>query len=275
MVLASPFSLMDAPSRLPSVAFTPAKGTSLHRQVFLILRDQIIRGLIVPGGVMPKEEALCETFGVSRITVRRALADLAAQGFVERRQGLGTFVRRDVPQPRERPSLSYIEGLRKAAIETQVTVLRVEQLEAPREVAEWLRLGGTEKALHALRLRSIADLPVMLTDAWVPLKLGKRVTAAALRQKALYEILQSQGVELGRVVQEVTAVVANVEQAALLKTEAGSPLLKLVRLMHGVDARPVEYLTVYLCPERSRLLMDIPAEEVNTLGAGQIVHDTR
>jgi GntR family transcriptional regulator len=266
---------MDAPSRFPPAAFTPAKGTSLHRQVFLILRDQITRGLFVPGGVMPKEEALCENFGVSRITVRRALADLAAQGFVERRQGIGTFVRHDVPQPRERPTLGYIDGLRKTVIETQVTVLRVGQENPPSEVADWLQLGGGEKAVHALRLRSIGDTPAMLTDAWVPVALGKRVTAATLRKNALYEILQMQGVKLGRVVQEITAVVADVERAALLKTEPGSPLLKLMRLIHGSDAGPVEYLTVYLCPERSRLLMDFAAKEVNTLSVGQIVHDIR
>src|SRR5882672_1769335 len=135
---------MQANHRYPSAEFTPAKGTSLHRQVFLVLRDQIGRGALVPGSVLPKEEALCERFGVSRITVRRALADLAAQGLVERRQGIGTFVRHDLPQPRERPSLSYIEGLRKTVVETQVTVLRVGQEDPPLEVAEWFQLGGAE-----------------------------------------------------------------------------------------------------------------------------------
>lgn len=217
---------------------------------------------------MPREETLCENFAVSRITVRRALADLAAQGFVERRQGIGTFVRHDLPQPHERPTLSYIDGLRKTVTETQVTVLHVKREDAPSEVAHLLQIGAAEKAVHALRLRTIGDTPAMLTDAWVPVSLGKLVSAATLRKNALYEILRMQGVELGRVVQEVTAVVADVERAILLKTEPGSPLLKVMRLIHGSDARPVEYLTVYLCPERSRLLMDIAAEEVNALSAG-------
>jgi GntR family transcriptional regulator len=194
---------------------------------------------------------------------------------VERRQGIGTFVRHDVPQPREHPTLSFIDSLRKTVIETQVTVLAVEHDDPPPEIAESLQLVGTKKAVHAVRLRSIGETPAMVTDAWVPLDLGKRATAAALRNRALYEILQAQGVELGRVVQEITAVVADAERAALLKTEPGTPLLKVVRLMHGRDARPVAHVTVYLCPERSRLLMDIAADEVNTLSAGQVVHDIR
>jgi GntR family transcriptional regulator len=258
-----------------AVARSAASGTALHRQVFLVLRDQITRGVFGPGDTLPKEEALCESFGVSRITVRRALADLAAQGLVERRQGIGTFVPRDLPQPRDHPTLSLVDSLRKTADETQVQVLRVEQEAPPPEVARSLELGEAEKAVHAVRLRSARGTPVMLTDAWVPQRVGARVTAAALRKQALYEILLAQGVQLGRVIQEINAVVADSTLAQALHTEVGSPLLKLVRVMHGRDARPVQYLTAYLCPERSRILMDIGADEVNTLSAGQIVHDVR
>ncbi len=260
---------------MPPSVFTPAKGTALHRQIFLVLRDQISSGVYVPGGVLPKEEALCERYGVSRITVRRALADLAAQGLVERRQGLGTFVRNDLPQPRERPTLSLLAQLRQTDDATQVTVLEINQADAPPEIVKSLELGDSVRALHVLRLRSIGSMPVLLTDAWVPPDLGKRMSASSLRKNALFELLQAQGIELGRVVQEITAVVADTDKAAHLRTEPGSPLLKLVRVMHGVDARPVACVTVYLCPERSRLLMDIAPNAVNTLSAGQVVHDVR
>ncbi len=259
----------------PLSPLSSAGGTALHRQVYLVLREQISHGAFAPGKALPKEEALCARFGVSRITVRRALADLAAQGLVESRQGRGTFVRRDLRQRRERPSLSFIDALRKTAAETQVEVLSAGQADPPTDVSELLGLHESEKAVHAVRLRSIGSTPVMLTDAWVPMRLGKRVTAAALRKKALYEILLAQGVEFGRVVQEISAVVADPGRAQALKTDVGSPLLKLVRIMHGRDEQPVEYLNVYLCPDRSRILMEIDAADVNTLVAGQVVHDIR
>lgn len=249
-------------------------GTSLHRQLFVVLRDEIVRGTYSASGVLPKEESLCERFGVSRITVRRALADLAAQGLVERRHGLGTFVLQDrLPLMRPRPSLSLIDSLRQTAAETQVQVLQVEQIEAPLDVAALLHLAPGEKAVHALRLRSMSGTPVMLSDAWVPARLGKQVTAASLRKQALYEILLAQGVKLGRVIQEITAEVSDPVRAKLMQTEVGAPLLKIVRLMHDLDARPVQYITVTMTPERSRILMDIPGETVNTLSAGQFVHE--
>jgi len=86
--------------------------------------------------------------------------------------------------------LSFIDSLRKTVIETQVTVLKVGQEDPPSEIAQSLQLTRTEKATHAVRLRSIGNTPAMVTDAWVPLDLGKHVTATALRKNALYEILQ-------------------------------------------------------------------------------------
>ncbi len=267
-MLASMKTMADPPP------FTLAKGTALHRQLFLVLRDQISRGLF-PDGALPKEETLCERFGVSRITVRRALADLAALGLVERRHGLGTFVRADVPVARTTPSLTVLDSLRKTATDTDVEVLEVAQSEPPMDVMALLQIQRGEKAVHVLRLRSMSGTPVMLTDAWVPAPLGKRVTPAALRKQALYELLMAQGVKFGRVVQEITAVAADPVRAGLLKTEVGAPLIKLVRVMHDADARPVQHLTAYLSPERSRILMDIPGDTVNTLSAGQFVHDVR
>jgi GntR family transcriptional regulator len=258
-----------------SPQLNPAKGVSLHRQLFLVLREQIIRGTYEPGSALPTEEGLCEHFGVSRITVRRTLADLAALGLVERRHGLGTFVRRDLPPPRPIPSLGLLDALRKSALETEVEVLDVKEELPPREVSSSLRLSPGERAVHALRVRSIEAVPVMLTDAWVPLRLRKRVTASTLRRSALYEILMSQGIKFGRVVQEITAAVAGPQHAQVLKIEVGAPMLKLVRVMHDADAQPVLHISVYLSPERSRILMDIPGDTVNTLSAGQFVHDIR
>lgn len=249
------------------------RGTALHRQIFLVLREEISRGLF-PDGVLPNEETLCERFGVSRITVRRALGDLAALGIVERRHGRGTFLL-GLPTPlRPSLSLSVIDSLRQTAIETVVQVLEVEQATPPRDVGLLLQLPTGEKALHAQRLRiNRKGEPAMLTYAWVPAHLGKRVTEAALKKKPLYEILMAQGVKFGRVVQEISATVSDPQRAALLRTEVGGPMLKLVRLMHDLDERPVLHLTVYMVADRASVLMEVAAATVNTLNAGQIVLD--
>jgi GntR family transcriptional regulator len=251
-----------------------ASGTSLHRQLFIVLRDEISRGIYAQKGALPKEESLCERFGVSRITVRRALADLAAQGIVERRHGLGTFVREGI-ELRRAPSLSVVDELRQVAAQTSVEVLEVLAAEPPADIAALLQLPAGGRAVRAVRLRRAEGVPVMLTDAWVPGTLSRGVTTSALRKRALFEILIAQGLKFGRVVQEITAQPADPARAKLLETDVGAPLLKMTRLMHDQKAQPVLHLVVYLAPERSRILMDIPGSSVNTMSAGQIVHDVR
>ena len=64
-----------------------AGSAALRGPLFLVLHDEIARGALAPGEALPTEQALCDQFGVSRITVRRALTDLAEQGYIERRRG--------------------------------------------------------------------------------------------------------------------------------------------------------------------------------------------
>jgi GntR family transcriptional regulator len=259
----------------PDPPLLRADGTSLHKQLFIVLRDEISRGARPAGKPLPTEEALCEQFGVSRVTVRRALADLEAQGFVQRRHGRGTYVRDDIPAAQPAMNLSLMESLKQTARETQVEVLAVRTEQPPAQLRALLQLGPDEAAVHALRLRKSGSTPLMLTDAWVPERLGRKVTEAALRKKPLYRILLDQGVEFGRVIQEISAEAADPYRAALLQTAVSAPLLRMTRLMHDLQSQPVQHLTAYVSPERSRILMDISSDKIDTLSAGHVAHDPR
>src|SRR6202000_411990 len=128
-----------------------AAGVPLHRQLFLVLHDEIDRGVLAPGDALPTEQTLCDQFGVSRITVRRALADLAEQGYIERRQGVGSFVREHAPSEPESAGRSYLDGLRQTQFETEVEVVELGMLRPPRPVAD--ALGSSGELLHIVRVR--------------------------------------------------------------------------------------------------------------------------
>lgn len=248
-------------------------GTALHRQIFLVLRDGIVQQTYPPGTALPKEESLGKLFGVARATVRRALADLEASGLVQRRHGSGTFVREDLPTGEAIATLNYIDELRRTAQTTEVQVIAVESIAPPAWVIAALQIPHDEMAVHATRLRVAGDTPLMLTEAWTPKAVGLRITAAALKKRAMYEILMDQGIEFGRVIQQISAESAEPSKAALLKCEVGTALIRLTRLLHDRTGRPIQHLTALLTPQHSRILMDIPSEAINTLSAGHIVHD--
>lgn len=230
-----------------------------------------MRGVYGSGALLPTEVELCKLFGVSAITVRRALGDLKSAGLVERFQGRGTFVSEKLPKsPFEAANL--LDALKRQGEETQVKVLELRIAVPPAHVALQMQLHSGAQALFAARLRHVRSEPRMVTEAWVPLHLGRDVTAKRLREKPLFEILMSKGVVFSRVVEEITAVAANPMHAEQLQTGIGVPLLRMTRLMYDKDDHPVELLTVYLNPERSRVLLNVPPLEVQQGVASRIVH---
>lgn len=239
----------------------------------MVLREQITRGLYASGSSLPTEEELCNLFGVSRITVRRALADLEHSGLVKKKQGRGTYVSANLPIARPAATLNLIDSLSKHARESKVKVLNVETTEAPGAIALQLQCAQGERVVHASRIRYSGKTTLMVTEAWVPEQYGKGLTASELKKHALYEILLAQGIKFERVVQEITAVAAAPYYAKLLQVEVGTPLLRLTRLLYDHDRRPVLHFTAHVSPERSRILMDISADTMNTLAAGHISHD--
>lgn len=248
-------------------------GVPLHHQLFLVLRDQILRGLYEPGAQIPPEDQLGELFKVSRITVRRAVSDLHAQGLLVKRHGHGTFVREDLPAARPAPTLGFIELFRKQAQDTLAKVLSITTEQPPALITLNLQLEPSEKAVHVVRLRTAKGTPVMVIDAWLPEETGGSFTAANLREKAMHDILLEQGAKFGRVVQEITAVPAVPELANQLQAEVGSPLLRITRLLYDVGRKPLLHTTIFVSPDRSRVLADIPIGSMNTFSAGQIAHD--
>ena len=251
------------------------RGMPRHRQLYLVLREQIATGALVAGQALPSEQALGEQYGVSRITVRRALQDLSDSGFVERRHGVGTFVI-DGPSALGTPaSLTMRGALRQVQLDTSVEVIELEQRPAPVLVAQALDAEPRTPVVYVLRLRGRDGEPLMITEAWLPVRFADYITVDALRQHALYELMEQAGVTFGRVTQECTAEIADPVRARLLQVDIGSPLLRINRLVHDVSGEPVQYHTIHATAQRTRILADIPANEINTATTGVLAHDVR
>lgn len=248
-------------------------GTLLHKQLFLALQQQVMRGAMADGARLPTQEELCTQYGVSRITVRRALADLQSAGLVRNEQGVGSFViapKRGISSP---PTLSFVEGLRKVVEETEVRVMRLESAVCPASVGTALGLEPGGQGLHVLRLRLRKGVPVMLLEVWLPLRFESVVTRAALREQPLFNLLTRGGKDVGKVIQEVSAEIADAATADALQIELNSAVLRIDRLVHDRRQQPIQFLTSRSTPLRSRLLMEIGGADVNTLSAGHLIHD--
>ncbi|WP_319451767.1 MULTISPECIES: GntR family transcriptional regulator [unclassified Mycobacterium] len=251
-----------------------AAGVPLHRQLFLVLHDEIVRGALDQGDPLPTEQTLCDQFGVSRITVRRALADLAAVGLIERRHGVGSFVLEAPATGQRDVGGSYLDEMRQVEFETEVEVLEFGVRAVPRPVAEQLR--SDDRALHALRLRRARRTgePLMTTETWLPVALAETITRDALVASPLYRLLAEAGVALGRLDHEFTAELAGPRSAQLLGTAIGAPLIRVNRVAFA-DGEPHHVMSMVLSPSRSRVVLNQSAAEVESSTGLAIAHDVR
>jgi GntR family transcriptional regulator len=252
-----------------------AQGALLHRQLYILLREQILTGRYRAGDRLPTQDALCQQFSISRITVRRALTDLHREGLIRNEQGVGAFVTADSSRMKNGPDFSFIGNMRRTLKETTMNLLSLELRRCPGPIAAALGLTDNEEALHVVRVRQKGSEPVLLLDGWIPRRFAAAVTVKALRKKSLHELIAGSFERLGRVAQEVTAALADPIVAEALHIEVNSPTLKIDRLVHGRDGAPVHYLTVWTTPQRTRLVMEVGAEDIDGHSLGRFLHDVR
>ncbi len=231
---------------------------SKTRQIYLLLRDRIASGRLGDDGALPGEQALAAQHGVSRVTVRRALAELAREGLVSRRRGVGTFVLGDCgAKPIVADISDVLANLVAMGRETSVRLIEFGYRAAPMSVAAALRLKPRERVQYAVRVRLIDGLPFSYLVTHVPERFGATYTEADLASRPLLALLERTGEKIGRATQDVTAVLASPEVAAALEVETGSPLIGVSRTVFAANGDGVEHLSALYRPDRYTLRMEM------------------
>jgi GntR family transcriptional regulator len=193
------------------------------------LRDRIVSGA---RGALASEAELGREYGVSRVTVRRALELLRDEGLVSARQGVGWFVAVD-PVRQSLGRVTTVEAaLEAAGAESGRRVLEFTFERAPVDVAKTLGLAADGEVLRVTRLNLADGEPFALVTVWVAATLGAHLSRADVERSTFYDLLPLQGVEPGRVVQTITAIEAAPEQSEQLGVPVGSPLLACRRVTY-------------------------------------------
>jgi GntR family transcriptional regulator len=219
-----------------------ANPLPLYAQVKAALQDEIERTM-QPGDALPTEPELEQKYKVSRITVRRALDELASEGLILRQQGRGTFVR-EPGITQELPRLvSWSQQMRQAGYLPETFSTEVETIEAPHEVAAMLRLAHGAQVTRVRRLRGVSGEPVCVMVNYLPDGLLPDVEASGFVEDSLYATLAASGVRPVRAEDTVEARAATGWEAERLGISEGAPLLQVTRLTFDGDGKPL-YVSV-------------------------------
>lgn len=209
----------------------------LYRQLMARLREDIENGVYPVHGRIPSEQELCEGYGVSRVTVRKALAELTREGLLERHQGKGTFV----CLPRIRKDLrvvnSFTEACRMMGVTPSTRVIHAQWQQADEDDCGQLLCTPQDRVVEVLRLRSADGMPVMLERNRFPAEYGW-----LLEEKldgSLYALLRSRMIDCGQASHEVSLGYATASDARLLGIEQGAALLDLNETIYDMNGRPL------------------------------------
>jgi GntR family transcriptional regulator len=238
-------------------AIEPSKT---HR-LYLLLKERITNGSLLPGEQLPPEPSLAATHEMSRVTIRRALDGLARDGLIVRQPGAGTFVRSKHP---ERAFVGDFSNLLQSLIamgrSTRVRLLSFGYVIPPTPVAEALGLDREERAQHSIRVRYMDDEPFSYLSAYVPERIGVSYSEDDLATTPLLELLERSGIVTAAADQTLSATLAGPDTARALSVEIGAPLLSLTRIVRGAEGRGIEHLSALYRPDKHQFHMALTRE---------------
>ncbi len=212
-------------------------SSPLYHQLMQRLAEDIERGKYTVGSRIPPEHELETLYKVSRVTVRRALAELTAEGLLEKKQGKGTFV----STPRISQDLksihSFHDACKQNGFQGGTIVIHVKEEAADTADQEELELKSGSKIVETLRIRTADGVPVVLEKNHFSMAYSYLENENL--SGSLYNVLRDYGIEPRQASHDISMTFATEEQAKLLGIEKGAPLMRLHEVVYDQKGRPL------------------------------------
>ncbi|HSC69874.1 MAG TPA: GntR family transcriptional regulator [Candidatus Methylomirabilis sp.] len=205
------------------------------------LRDQILRGVLKPGDPIPPETQLAHQFATSRMTVRQAFSRLVFEGLIVRHRGRGSFV---APPRLEHTKmwLSFEEEMQARGSKIAHKLLDMRIIPAEGKVAESLALAEGTPITLLQRQRLVDGQVAGLEIRYLPRHIGESLTQDEIHNQPLVPAVERVlGRPRTRLSLRVTASVVRREEAKILETKVGAPVLVRENIWHLDPEGPIQY----------------------------------
>ena len=224
---------------MPSPVNQTAKQP-LHISISEKLKEQIESDKYAPGERLPSEFDLGARFGVSRTTVRHAIANLIQQGIVSTQQGKGIFVcdRQKISFSLSNPLMHFDVALQQQGYSARIESLQFHLIEAPPAVARKLQLSKLGAVVYRQEKIIYADnAPIALEIDYFPKTIGEPL-AEPLQQGFTYSTLTANGIYLSGAKVSLESVPTTYELGEQLAAPIGMPLLAFKYIAYGSEQTP-------------------------------------
>lgn len=221
---------------------------SLYREVKRQMLVALVANEWQAGEAIPAEKHLCERFGVSIGTLRKAIDDLVTENILIRHQGRGTFV---AVHNRDQHLFRFFNVVPHDGKKNypHTKLLSFAKGKSDKITSEKLAIKKNAKIFQFVNVLSVNDIPASLDEIALPERLFEGMTEAQLRNRpsTLYHLYQVEfGLNVIRIEERLRAVISTATQAQLLGLKTGAPLLRIARVAFSYDNRPIEWRIVYV-----------------------------
>jgi len=229
-----------------NVVMSAEHDSLLYARVEAVLAGEITDGELKVGDQLPTEDSLIARFGVSRITVRRAIQNLVNRNLVEIRRGRGTFVAAPKITQDLKELSGFVEDMHALGHKPTARLIGKEIVAANATVARQLALTRGERVVRIRRVRLADGVPLSFDETYLPLEIGKKIITNNLKVEPIFSLLERKyDVPLIEAEYKLDAVAAENEVARALQVKPRSPIFRIERTSYSTGSRPVDYETLY------------------------------
>ena len=236
-----------------------AQSVPLYEQLKRQISERILLGHWAPGTVLPGEARLSRDFGIAVGTVRRALADLTAEGLLMRRPKTGTVVTGRSPHHSLRLFFQYfrLHGEEGDLLRSTPRVLSVEKGEITEAEQDLLQAKPGAAVIRLHRLRSVAGRAVMHQRMVIEEQRVPELPVGAVPELLYRYLLEQYGIRISSIRESVLADLATEEDAVLLKVERPAPILVIEEVAYDQAGLPVVIATSRAITDRYRYMNEV------------------
>ncbi|RYD01410.1 hypothetical protein N752_30925 [Desulforamulus aquiferis] len=234
----------------------------LHYQISNELRKKLIDGQWAVGELFPGDKELMQIFNVSSTTVRRAIDELVREGWLERKPGKGTFIKRQYIETLGKLN-GFFDIVRDKGYRPSSQVLQLEEVDIDTFEDSELSLFNSSRLFLIKKVQFVDENPIVLVKSFWPIEIGQKLAKYNLTNQGTYEIIQKElGIKLQEAHQYISAAIAGIEEAEYLELQPGDPILMMKRMAFLGD-KPVELSVNYYRADRYRYRVVLKNEAVN------------
>lgn len=235
-----------------------------YQAIYAVLRQQILDGELAPGSQLPRQQDLAERFDVTLMTLRQAVAALAAEGLVRAEHGKGTFVAERPVDISVGNLSSFAAEMRSAGIAMSTEVLGSEVVASDQALAAATALQTDVDLLCITRLRSVAGQPFGLQRSYLTHSNAVDDRFIGLAEQSLYDAIETTtGSSIAQARESISAVGLSPADAKTLRAQSGEPALLSVRTSISQFGQPFLYDEALLVGDRCTIAADRSSDRLS------------